>query len=510
VKVTAEEVARTLGDATRLGDGGYKCRCPAHDDRKASLSVKESRGKLLVRCHGTCSQDQVIEALREMDLWPKAASKATWTPMSPVPESAGTPKDVTHSKHGKPVRHWTYRDADGKLVGYVFRFEDKTGKTTIPMAWCESDDGRFAWVWKSFNKPRPLYNLHLLAQRPNAPVAVFEGEKSADAGTRRFPDYVCVSWPGGSKAAKYADLSPLKTRDVSLFPDADEPGRKAMAQVAEILMTDGASKVKVVPVPVELDAVDKGWDVADNPPEGFEVDPEGWLARAQPYEPASEDMVEALNKRYAFVLLGGNGAVMRETHDYDTNKTEVSYLAVDAFKQFFCNIRVPVGRAMVQAGQYWMSHENRRTYEGVTFAPGRTVPNYYNLWRGFSFDPDPTGDWSMLREHIFENAANGRQEEFDWIIGWFAQMFQQPSEKTGTSLAFRGRQGTGKTVIGKVFGRLMPAHYTLIDNNRYLFNNFNSHMASTILLHSDEAFWGGDPKNVGHLRSLVTSDTNRV
>lgn len=35
-------------------------------------------------------------------------------------------------------------------------------------------------------------------------------------------------------------------------------------------------------------------------------------------------------------------------------------------------------------------------------------------------------------------------------------------------------------------------------------------MASTLLLHLDEAFWGGNPKNVGKLRSLVTSETHRI
>ena len=48
-----------------------------------------------------------------------------------------------------------------------------------------------------------------------------EGEKAADAAQRLFPDYVAMSWMGGSNADADADLSPLVSRDVILWPDAD-------------------------------------------------------------------------------------------------------------------------------------------------------------------------------------------------------------------------------------------------------------------------------------------------
>jgi len=44
-------------------------RCPAHDDKNPSLSVTETDGRILVRCHAGCEQDQVIGALRSRGLW---------------------------------------------------------------------------------------------------------------------------------------------------------------------------------------------------------------------------------------------------------------------------------------------------------------------------------------------------------------------------------------------------------------------------------------------------------
>ena len=44
-------------------------RCPAHEDHSPSLSVTESDGKVLVRCHAGCPQEAVIDALRRLGLW---------------------------------------------------------------------------------------------------------------------------------------------------------------------------------------------------------------------------------------------------------------------------------------------------------------------------------------------------------------------------------------------------------------------------------------------------------
>ena len=46
-----------LGDSPRKCGQGYEARCPAHDDRKPSLSIRNAdSGKVLVRCHAGCDQ----------------------------------------------------------------------------------------------------------------------------------------------------------------------------------------------------------------------------------------------------------------------------------------------------------------------------------------------------------------------------------------------------------------------------------------------------------------------
>ena len=77
--MTAETIAKALGG--RKAGGGWMARCPAHDDRKPSLSIRDADdGKVLVRCHAGCDQERVIAALRARGLWaengPRSRSRA--------------------------------------------------------------------------------------------------------------------------------------------------------------------------------------------------------------------------------------------------------------------------------------------------------------------------------------------------------------------------------------------------------------------------------------------------
>lgn len=41
----------------------YQARCPAHEDKRASLSVCERDGRLLVHCHAGCSTREIVGAM---------------------------------------------------------------------------------------------------------------------------------------------------------------------------------------------------------------------------------------------------------------------------------------------------------------------------------------------------------------------------------------------------------------------------------------------------------------
>ena len=42
---------------------GYQALCPSHDDKKQSLSIKESNGKILLKCFAGCDTQTIVSAL---------------------------------------------------------------------------------------------------------------------------------------------------------------------------------------------------------------------------------------------------------------------------------------------------------------------------------------------------------------------------------------------------------------------------------------------------------------
>lgn len=169
-----------------------------------------------------------------------AAARVTalplWKPIIPAPADA-PPPPRQHPKLGDPALTWRYIDAAGRLLGVVYRFNlPGGGKEIRPLVFAVHERFGRQWHWAGFPRPRPLYGLDRLADRPHAPVIVCEGEKAADAAEQLLPDYVAVTSPGGAKAAKAADWSPLKGRNVRIWPDADTAGEAYARDVVEMLV----------------------------------------------------------------------------------------------------------------------------------------------------------------------------------------------------------------------------------------------------------------------------------
>ncbi len=282
--MNAEEIARALGG--RRSGKGWVVKCPAHQDKRPSLSIDEgSNGKALVKCRAGCSQDDVIDALRGRGLWPephttapKAASTVAmrtampkapdveWTPVLPVPDGSPSP-DFKGLLGAEPSAFWDYQDSRGRPLGYVARLDRADGKAILPVTWCCAGETT-AWRVKAFPAPRPLYGLPQLAERPDAPVLVVEGEKVVVAAAQLFDDRVAVTWPGGSGAVGKADWRRLKGRDIVIWPDADAPGKKAAREVADHALRAGATSACIVALP---DGLPDGWDLADTAPDGVDV-----------------------------------------------------------------------------------------------------------------------------------------------------------------------------------------------------------------------------------------------
>lgn len=239
-------------------------------------------------------------------------------------------------------------------------------------------------------------------------------------------------------------------------------------------------------------------------------------AKRQPRRFDSEGIeaaVEAINRDHALVLTGGRCLVMREATGRD-GRIEIEFLAPTDFSLWHARDRYWNGGLQPEGiGTIWLRHRDRRQYAGIAFAPEGAPDTIYNLWRGCDVERkagDAGKAYPTFRDHLLTNIAGGDAEIARWIFAWFAHMLQRPTERLGVSLVLRGKEGTGKTKIGEVFGALISRHYLLVDDPRYILGQFNAHMANCLLLQADEGFWAGDKQSEGRLKSLVTSRQHMI
>ncbi|MGC8733298.1 MAG: hypothetical protein ACP5RC_13730 [Halothiobacillaceae bacterium] len=235
--MTAAEVAKALGGEHRSGDG-WSARCPAHEDRKPSLSITERDGRLLVHCHAGCPQDTVVDALKARGLWPEPRRRQTREEWLTWRDDIRYP-----TAWGRIVREYVYHDAGGRELYSVFRLEPKSFRQGY-----RDPSGR--WIWRKHPKQVPYKLPEVLKAEI---VFIVEGEK--DAGTMAEWGFTASCNAGG--AGKWrAEWGPwFANKTIIVLPDADEPGRAHARQVAQALLPH-AARVAIVEMPGAKDAAD--------------------------------------------------------------------------------------------------------------------------------------------------------------------------------------------------------------------------------------------------------------
>jgi putative DNA primase/helicase len=198
--MTAESIARNL-EARRSGTG-WMAKCPAHDDKNPSLSIREVDGKVLLHCHAGCAQRAVIETLKASGAW-----------------------QTERTIFLRIVAEYDYTDEQGNLLYQTVRYEPKDFRQRRP-------DGSGGWTWKKGLR-QVLYHLPEVLEAPI--VFVVEGER--DVETLRDYGFVATTNAGGAKAHWAPQFTEaLRGREVILIPDNDAPGRKRVMNIARALL----------------------------------------------------------------------------------------------------------------------------------------------------------------------------------------------------------------------------------------------------------------------------------
>ena len=215
-------VLERLEGVKPAGQAQWMARCPAHDDRRASLSVSHGEGgRCLLYCHAGCTLEAVCRAI------------------------GMEPKDLFVAEYHQQARatsrivaEYDYRDESGTLLYQVVRFEPKDFRQ-------RRSDGRGGWTWNTKGTRRVLYRLpELLVADPGAWVFVVEGEKDADNLAALGLVATCNAGGAGKWQDGYTET--LRGRRVAIIPDRDGPGwdhaedvaRRSCGQTAAVRIID--------------------------------------------------------------------------------------------------------------------------------------------------------------------------------------------------------------------------------------------------------------------------------
>lgn len=214
------------------------------------------------------------------------------------------------------------------------------------------------------------------------------------------------------------------------------------------------------------------------------------------------NLLQEYNERFAVVSVEGKFRIV----DTDVEPGEAPiFLQKEDFLNFMGADYTEIDGKRIAKPRLWLASERRRTYRSVDFLPGLDDSTaVLNLWTGWATRPDPASScagWLELLNYICDNDALA-----EWMLHWFANIVREPRIKSLTAPVLIGVQGAGKSLLTGYFGRVLGPAYTVITNEEHIYGRFNRHLATTLLLHSEEALYGGEKKHRGIIKSLITDE----
>ncbi|GGE19935.1 hypothetical protein GCM10011390_43990 [Aureimonas endophytica] len=235
------------------------------------------------------------------------------------------------------------------------------------------------------------------------------------------------------------------------------------------------------------------------------------VADGQPHNiyVAPDDIIERINRTEAIAVVHGKTVVIVERNEAPGRQTVVFSNVRDRLT-WYANQRILRNNQHRAIYELWLEDPRRRQYSDVVFEPAGAPSGAYNLWRGFVESTDPGARCDRFLEHLRAQICRNEPALFEWLIGWLAQMVQQPAVKPGVAVVLRGGRGVGKSIVGQYVGAMCPMHHVTVAQPKHLLGSFNDHLKHALLIQVEEAFWAGDKKLEGPLKNMVTSDVRML
>jgi hypothetical protein len=237
--MTLNDVLDRLHDVTG-GNGQYYAKCPAHDDKTASLSISEgAAGRVLLNCHAGCSCESVVDALglSVADLMGEDRRESVPPKSSTPKSSANTRKrSAANVEQRRIAAEYDYTDENGGLLFQKLRYEPKGFSIRRP-------DGRGGWIYDRKSIPLMPYNLPALVKSDY--VFLVEGEK--DVETLKKIELAATCSPDGAGSGKFKPelVKWFNGKSIYIIPDNDATGKAFSLEEAQ-RVAPTAKSVKIL------------------------------------------------------------------------------------------------------------------------------------------------------------------------------------------------------------------------------------------------------------------------
>lgn len=219
--VLTERGCNPKGSSTK-----FEARCPAHEDRNPSLSVKLSTdGKVLLHCHAGCAFAEITDALgiAQADTFPPNSNgKASDTKVLDA-----TPTEVNRTEE------YLYTDEHGEVLFRVCRYDEAGKRKTFRQHAVDPNGG---WLTKLGDARRVLYRLPQVSAAAAGGEIIYFAEGEKDTDRLAAAGVVATTNPMG--AGKWDDryAESLKgAAEVRIVADRDKAGRDHAREIAASL-----------------------------------------------------------------------------------------------------------------------------------------------------------------------------------------------------------------------------------------------------------------------------------
>lgn len=297
------------------------------------------------------------------------------------------------------------------------------------------------------------------------------------------------------------DLSPLSSTKPYTFEKGLPNGKrtKALTHLAGKLIRQGVEESVAM-------AKLLGWNNLNTPPllsKKIQSTYQSLVKTHNRNHSTASLSVADIDRDYAVVVMNGSTKILRE------NPTLCFLSERDFHLRFTQHQIIDTQGKSRPVSKVWLAGDHR-TYDEVVFDPSNKHENYqYNLWKGFAVAP-AQGDCALYLANVKDCICDGDSELYEYVMNWAAHLVQKPAELPGVALVLIGDPGTGKGSFVEPLGQILGMHYQHATQMDKVLGRFNIHMASALLVFCDEVVWGGNKREEGTLKGLVTEHDRLV